>query len=60
MDLERHFGDVVCTAPADFASCSPIEPSEHGGGKIAVAIAEMVGAHDKAARRTVVYDDRGH
>jgi len=46
---------LTCAEAADYASSSPIEPSAQGGRKIAAAIAALVGAHDPAARRTVVY-----
>ena len=46
---------LVCDDPGDYAASSPIEPSAQGGRKIAAAIAELVGTHDPAAARTVVY-----
>lgn len=46
---------VVCSEPGDYASCSPIEPSEQGGNKIAAAIGELVHAHPLSAPRTRVY-----
>jgi len=46
---------VVCADGKDYASCSPIEPSAQGGGKIAAAIGELVDAHPPAAPRTLVY-----
>lgn len=44
---------LICTAPADYAN--PIEPSAHGGQKIARAIAQVVTSHNFAGRRTVIY-----
>lgn len=38
---------LVCNEPADYAN--PIEPSGHGGRKIAMAIARAVGALDAAS-----------
>jgi hypothetical protein len=35
---------LVCDHPRDYSPVSPIEPSEHGGRKIADAIAELVHA----------------
>jgi lysophospholipase L1-like esterase len=46
---------LVCADPGDYSAVSPIEPSAQGGRKIAAVIAELVGARDPAARRTVVY-----
>jgi lysophospholipase L1-like esterase len=46
---------LVCNEPADYAASSPIEPSAAGAAKIAAAIAELVGTHDRGERRTVVY-----
>jgi lysophospholipase L1-like esterase len=46
---------LVCTEAADYAPSSPIEPSATGGGKIALAIANLILAHDTRAPRTVVY-----
>lgn len=44
---------VVCTDPRDYASCSPIEPSEAGGRKIAAALAAMWSG--QGALRSVVH-----
>ncbi|MDP9349268.1 MAG: SGNH/GDSL hydrolase family protein, partial [Gemmatimonadota bacterium] len=44
---------LVCTEDADYAN--PIEPSSHGGEKIARAIARLVTEHDFSRRRTEVY-----
>jgi hypothetical protein len=43
---------LVCTEPGDYAN--PIEPSGHGGLKIARAIARAVGALDEVAGRSRV------
>jgi hypothetical protein len=45
---------LVCSEPSDYASASPIEPSEQGGAKIAATIAEWV-REPAAAPRTVIY-----
>jgi hypothetical protein len=44
---------LVCTEDADYAN--PIEPSSHGGEKIARAIARVVTEHDFGRGRTEVY-----
>lgn len=44
---------LICDEPADYAN--PIEPSAHGGQKIARAIAQVVTSHNFAGRRTVIY-----
>lgn len=46
---------LVCPDAADYSTVSPIEPSARGGGKIAVALAELLPGMDMRARRTVVY-----
>ncbi len=44
---------LVCNHDADYAN--PIEPSVIGGEKIAAAIKRLVGEHDPATRRSVVF-----
>lgn len=44
---------LVCTEDMDFVT--PIEPSVHGGGKIAATIARLVAEHDFRQRRCTVY-----
>ena len=44
---------AVCGEPEDYAN--PIEPSSHGGEKIARAIVRAVTEHDFARRRTEVF-----
>ncbi|MFC5511861.1 hypothetical protein ACFPOU_12085 [Massilia jejuensis] len=46
---------VVCDDPADYATVSPIEPSQQGGGKIAGAIAIRVRSQNPTLQRTVVF-----
>lgn len=43
---------LVCTESGDYASCSPIEPSEAGGRKIAAALAAL---HTGQPAHSVVY-----
>lgn len=43
----------VCTGDADFAN--PIEPSAHGGAKIAHAVLRALQQHDFRQTRTVIY-----
>lgn len=43
---------LVCTEAGDYAACSPIEPSEVGGRKIAAALAAL---HTGQVARSVVY-----
>jgi hypothetical protein len=45
---------IVCGHARDYSSVSPIEPSEHGGDKIASRIAQVIELHD-FADRTMVY-----
>lgn len=49
---------VVCDAPEDYSTASPIEPSVDGGRKIATAIAELIRDRDTAEVRTVVFGAR--
>lgn len=44
---------LICNQPADYAN--EIEPSSHGGAKIADAICRLLAQQDFAARRTVVF-----
>jgi GDSL-like Lipase/Acylhydrolase family len=44
---------LICNKDADYAN--PIEPSEHGGAKIAAAIAGLLARHDFASGRTQVF-----
>ncbi len=44
---------LICDEHADYAN--PIEPSAHGGEKIAAAIALLVAEHDFARRRSEVF-----
>ena len=44
---------LICDEPADYAN--PIEPSAHGGAKIARVIRSVATEHDFSRRRTVVY-----
>ena len=46
---------LLCDEVADYSEVSPIEPSSHGGAKIASAIAHVVKSHDYGIRRTVIY-----
>jgi lysophospholipase L1-like esterase len=50
IDLRR-----VCTEPDDYATVSPIEPSETGGRKIAEAIAAVLREHVSRGTRVVIY-----
>ena len=45
----------VCSEPGDYASLSPIEPSEVGGSKIVRAILRVVKSHDFERPETVIY-----
>jgi hypothetical protein len=45
---------LACSEPGDYASVSPIEPSEQGGAKIAATIADWV-TQPAVGPRTVVY-----
>ncbi|HKT39120.1 MAG TPA: SGNH/GDSL hydrolase family protein [Ktedonobacterales bacterium] len=49
---------LICTDADDYAN--PIEPSAHGGDKIAAAIAALVTTHDFAQGRTVIYRHPAH
>lgn len=44
---------LICTEPADYAN--PIEPSAHGGAKLATAIAALLTTHGFSLKRTQVY-----
>jgi lysophospholipase L1-like esterase len=44
---------LICDEDADYAN--PIEPSAHGGEKIAAAIARLLAEHDFARRRSEVF-----
>lgn len=44
---------IICNEDRDYAN--PIEPSEHGGVKIAKAITQLVLEHDFVRRRTQVF-----
>jgi hypothetical protein len=44
---------LICSEDADYAN--PIEPSVHGGEKIAAAIVRLVAEHDFGRRRTEVF-----
>jgi hypothetical protein len=44
---------IICNEDRDYAN--PIEPSSHGGAKIAKAIADLVAEHDFQRRRTQVF-----
>lgn len=46
---------LVCDEPGDYAPISPIEPSVHGGEKIAAAIAKTLSTHNFGLQRTSVY-----
>jgi hypothetical protein len=46
---------LVCDEGRDYSNVSPIEPSQHGGHKIAAAIARLAASHDFARRECVVY-----
>ena len=46
---------LVCDEPRDYSAVSPIEPSQHGGNKIATAVAYAVASHDFGRRESVVY-----
>lgn len=44
---------LICADPADYAN--PIEPSAHGGAKLAAAIAALLTTHDFGLKRTQIY-----
>lgn len=44
---------LICTEEADYAN--PIEPSSHGGAKIAAALVGAITAHSFEAGRSVIY-----
>lgn len=44
---------LICNQPADYAN--EIEPSSHGGAKIADAICRLLAQHDFVAQRTAVF-----
>lgn len=44
---------LICADPADYAN--PIEPSAHGGDKLAAAIVSLLAGHDFTQRRTAIY-----
>jgi hypothetical protein len=46
---------LVCDEVRDYSTVSPIEPSQHGGHKIATAVVSVLTAHDFARRESVVY-----
>jgi hypothetical protein len=46
---------LVCDEVRDYSTVSPIEPSEHGGQKIATAVVGVLAAHDFGRRESVVY-----
>lgn len=46
---------LLCTAPQDYSSLSPIEPSERGGAKIVAAIVRVLAGHDFTRAQAVVY-----
>lgn len=46
---------AICTDDDDFAAISPIEPSSHGGAKIASGITDLIQRHDFGRSETVLY-----
>lgn len=44
---------LICNEDTDYAN--PIEPSAHGGAKIATAIATLIAAHDFSTQRTETF-----
>jgi hypothetical protein len=46
---------LICDAARDYSTLSPIEPSEAGGMKIALAITGLATGHDFAVGQSVVY-----
>jgi hypothetical protein len=46
---------LICDEARDYSSVSPIEPSQHGGHKIATTIARVAASHDFERRQSVVY-----
>lgn len=46
---------LVCDQAADYAACSPIEPSSEGASKIAAVVNHMVRTHPLSAPHSVVY-----
>jgi lysophospholipase L1-like esterase len=44
---------LICADPADYAN--PIEPSAHGGAKLAAVIAALLTTHDFSLKRTQIY-----
>ena len=46
---------IICREAQDYSSLSPIEPSSHGGAKIAKAIARALSTHDDSIRACRVY-----
>jgi len=45
---------LVCDEARDYSTVSPIEPSQHGGHKIAQSISRVAGTHDFKRRECVV------
>jgi hypothetical protein len=45
----------VCNQAEDYSDVSPIEPSGHGGAKIARVILDVIAQHDFSSRRVSVY-----
>jgi hypothetical protein len=46
---------LICDEARDYSTVSPIEPSQHGGHKIATVISRVAGAHDFTRRQCAVY-----
>jgi hypothetical protein len=46
---------IICREAEDYSALSPIEPSSHGGAKIAKAIARALSTHDDSIRACRVY-----
>jgi len=46
---------LVCDEVRDYSTVSPIEPSQHGGHKIAAAVVRVLTAHDFTRGECVVY-----
>jgi len=46
---------LVCDEDSDYSVVSEIEPSAHGGAKIAQVVADVATSHDFTSRRAVVY-----
>lgn len=46
---------MICTLPGDYSTKSPIEPSSHGGNKIATRMVSAMLSHDFSSPRCHIY-----